>query len=35
MAVTRGIVLPRGTNNAMCHTKDMTRGNKFFCKRTI
>jgi len=26
--VTRGIILPRGTNIATCHNRDLTRGNK-------
>jgi len=35
--VTRDIILPRGTNIATCHNRDLTRGNKFFLnnKKTL
>jgi len=32
--VTRGIILPRGTDIVMCHNRDLTHGIKlFFAKR--
>jgi len=34
MTLTRGIVLPRDIDNITYHhTRDLTRGNKFFCKK--
>ena len=33
VTLTRGIALSHDTNNATCHTRVLTHGNNFFCKK--